>query len=56
VQILLAVDREYGALVGTGAYQRFTTALAALYRGLGLPVHADSTLIARGGARRAFYP
>jgi DNA-binding MarR family transcriptional regulator len=56
VQILLAVDREYGALVGTGAYQRFTTALAALYRGLGLPVHADSTLIARGGRSSGVLP
>jgi DNA-binding MarR family transcriptional regulator len=56
VQILLECDREYAALVGAGAYQRFTTALAALYRGLGLPVHADSTLIARGGRSSGVLP
>ena len=56
VQILLACDREYAAHVGAGAYQRFTTALAALYRGLGLPVHADSTLIARGGRSSGVLP
>ena len=56
VQILLACDREYAAHVGVGAYQRFTTALAALYRGLGLPVHADSTLIARGGRSSGVLP
>src|SRR2546427_4885673 len=41
VRILLACDKEYATLVGAGAYQRFTTALAALYRGLGIPVHDD---------------
>src|SRR5262245_45901274 len=56
VQILLACDREYAELVGAGAYQRFTTALAALYRGLGLPVHADSSLIARGGRSAGVLP
>ena len=56
VQILLACDREYAEHVGAGAYQRFTTALAALYRGLGLPVHADSTLIARGGRSSGVLP
>jgi DNA-binding MarR family transcriptional regulator len=56
VQILLDCDREYAAYVGAGAYQRFTTALAALYRGLGLPVHADSTLIARGGRSSGVLP
>ncbi|HKA14494.1 MAG TPA: MarR family transcriptional regulator [Myxococcota bacterium] len=56
VQILLACDREYASHVGAGAYQRFTTALAVLYRGLGLPVHADSTLIARGGRSAGVLP
>jgi len=56
VQILLDCDREYAAYVGTGAYHRFTTALASLYRGLGLPVHADSTLIARGGRSSGVLP
>jgi DNA-binding MarR family transcriptional regulator len=56
VQILLECDREYAAHVGASAYQRFTTALASLYRGLGLPVHADSTLIARGGRSSGVLP
>jgi DNA-binding MarR family transcriptional regulator len=49
VRILLACDAEYASLVGVGAYQRFTTALAALYRGLGIPAHTDAALIARAG-------
>ncbi len=56
VQILLACDREYATHVGASAYQRFTVALAALYRGLGLPVHADSTLIARAGRSAGVLP
>jgi DNA-binding MarR family transcriptional regulator len=56
VQILLACDREYAAYVGASAYQRFTAALASLYRGLGLPVHVDSTLIARAGRSAGVLP
>jgi len=47
VRIILESEAEYTAIVGPGSYRRFTTALAALYLGLGLPVHADPALTAR---------
>jgi DNA-binding MarR family transcriptional regulator len=47
VRIILESEAEYAALVGAGAYRRFTNALAALYRGLGLPVPADPERTAR---------
>ena len=47
VRIILESEADYAALVGAGPYRRFTTALAALYLGLGLPVHADPALTAR---------
>ncbi len=47
VEIILASEADYAAQVGAPAYRRFTRALAALYRGLALPVHSDPVLIAR---------
>jgi DNA-binding MarR family transcriptional regulator len=49
VRLILESEAEYAALVGPGAFRRFTSALAALYRGLGLPAHADPRLLARAG-------
>ncbi|MAE93883.1 MAG: hypothetical protein CL910_04420 [Deltaproteobacteria bacterium] len=48
-QIILASECEYEVLVGPSAHRRFTSALAALFRGLGLPAHLDPALAA--GAR-----
>jgi DNA-binding MarR family transcriptional regulator len=56
VRIVLACDAEYASLVGATAYRRFTTALVALYRGLGLPIHADPALIARAGRSAGVLP
>ena len=47
VRIILESEAEYAALVGPGAYRRFTSVLAELYQGLGLPAHADPALFAR---------
>ena len=47
VRIIVECEAEYAALVGPAPYQRFTRALAALYLGLGLPIHADPALTAR---------
>jgi DNA-binding MarR family transcriptional regulator len=47
VRIILASETEYAARVGAAPYRRFTSALAELYRGLGLPTHADPALFAR---------
>ena len=49
VRLILESEAEYAALVGPGAFRRFTDALAALHRGLGLPAHADPRLLARAG-------
>ena len=49
VRLILEREAEYAALVGAGRYRRFTDALAALYRGLELPAHADPALLARAG-------
>jgi len=49
VRLILENEAEYAALVGPGAFRRFTSALAALYQGLGLPAHADPRLLARAG-------
>ena len=47
VRIILESESEYAALVGAGAYRRFTGALAELYQGLGLRSHTDPTLPAQ---------
>jgi DNA-binding MarR family transcriptional regulator len=47
VEIILESDAEYAGLVGPVAYRRFTSALADLYQGLGLPTHPDPGLAAR---------
>jgi DNA-binding MarR family transcriptional regulator len=47
VETILASEAIYAAQVGAPAYRRFTRALAALYRGLELPMHSDPVLIAR---------
>ena len=44
VRAILESESEYAVLVGVSCYQRFTTALAMLYQGLGLPTHADPAL------------
>jgi len=44
VRIILETESEYSALVGAGAYRRFTAALADLYRGLALPTRPDPAL------------
>jgi DNA-binding MarR family transcriptional regulator len=44
VRIILETESEYSALVGAGAYRRFTAALADLYRGLALPTRPDPSL------------
>jgi DNA-binding MarR family transcriptional regulator len=49
VRLILESETEYRALVGAGAFQRFTRALAALYGGLGLAAPADPRLIASAG-------
>jgi DNA-binding MarR family transcriptional regulator len=49
VRIILESESDYRALVGANAYPRFTAALAELYRGLGIPTHADPGLTARAG-------
>jgi DNA-binding MarR family transcriptional regulator len=49
LRILAECDAEYAELVGAAAYQRFTAALAVLYRELGIPVHADAALTAQAG-------
>ena len=45
--IILESESEYASLVGASAHARFTAALAQLYRGLGLPAHADPALTSR---------
>src|SRR5512134_1254199 len=45
VRLILESEAEYAALVGPAAFRRFTGALAALYRGLGVPAHADARLL-----------
>jgi len=47
VRLILESEAEYAALVGPGAYRRFTAALASLYQGLGLPAATDPALFAR---------
>jgi DNA-binding MarR family transcriptional regulator len=47
VRVILASEAAYAPLVGPAAYRRFTSALAALYGGLGLPAHPDPLLMAR---------
>src|SRR5262245_3107642 len=56
VQLLLACDEEYAALVGAGAYRRFTSALAVLYRGLGINLIAVPALVERAGRSAAVLP
>ncbi len=46
VQIILESDSDYADLVGPKAYRRFTASLASLYKGLGIPTHADPALTA----------
>lgn len=47
VQIILESESAYEALVGPRAYRQFTSALAALFHGLGIPTHADPALTSR---------
>lgn len=42
VEIIRETESEYARLVGDGDYERFTTALAALFAGLGLPTHEEA--------------
>jgi DNA-binding MarR family transcriptional regulator len=56
VRIILEIESEYAALVGVGPYGRFTAALAALYRGLGLPASADAALVARASRSAGVLP
>lgn len=49
VRLILAREAEYAILVGASAYRRFTTSLASLYTGLGIPTHGDAALTARAG-------
>jgi len=49
VRRILESEAAYAARVGPAAFRRFTAALAALYRGLGLPAHADPLLRERAG-------
>jgi DNA-binding MarR family transcriptional regulator len=44
VEIILASEAVYAARVGAAAYRGFTSALVDLYRGLGLPLHAEPAL------------
>lgn len=56
VQLILESEAEYAALVGPRSLRRFTAALAALYRGLGLPAHADPVLLERAGRSVGLLP
>ncbi len=56
VRIILESEAEYATRVGAGAYRQFTTSLAALYRGLGIPIHADAGLTARAGRSAGVLP
>jgi DNA-binding MarR family transcriptional regulator len=56
VRIILESEAEYAALVGPRAYRRFTSALAALYQGLGLPTHADPALFTRASRSAGVLP
>ena len=56
VRLILESEAEYAALVGPVAFRRFTGALAALYRGLDLPAHADPRLLARAARSVAVLP
>ena len=49
LRILAECDAEYAAIVGVTAYQRFTAALAVLYKELGIPVHVDAALTSSAG-------
>ena len=46
MRILLEIEAGYTDLAGAGAYRRFIASLGTLYRGLGLPTHADPALTA----------
>ncbi len=56
VRLILESEAEYAALVGPAAFRRFTGALAALYRALDLPAHADPALLARAGRSVGLLP
>ena len=56
VRLILEREAEYAALVGPGSFRRFTGALAAVYRALDLPAHADPALLARAGRSAGLLP
>ena len=56
VEIILESEAEYADAVGAAAYRRFTTTLAALYRGLGIPGHANAALVAQAGRSAGVLP
>ncbi len=47
VRVLRGVESDYRALVGPRAFARFTAALGALSKGLGLPAHSGAGLEAK---------
>ena len=56
VEVILETDTEYADLVGTAAYRRFATSLAALYQGLRIPTHANPALTAEAGRSSGVLP
>jgi DNA-binding MarR family transcriptional regulator len=56
IRIILETETEYVALVGLRRYRRFTSSLAALYRGLDLPAHVDPALVARASTSIGVLP
>jgi len=56
VEVILAIEAEYADAVGAAAYRRFTASLAALYKGLGIPSHANVALIAQAGRSAGMLP
>ncbi len=56
VRIILESEATYADLVGESAYRRFTRSMAALYQGLGIPIHADAALLASAGQSAGVLP
>lgn len=56
VEVILASEAAYAAEVGAVAYRGFTSALVDLYRGFGLPLHAEPALLARASRSVAVLP
>jgi DNA-binding MarR family transcriptional regulator len=46
---MLQLESDYAARAGVGAYRGFATSLAALYRGLQIPTHANPAFSAAAG-------